>query len=191
MGNRLRWLMLNAGAAAALALVAPGAMAGPTEDYAAGKKAYLTDDLPTAMRLLGRASGAGYAPAQALLAQIVAGAGDDAQALALYRKSAAQGDPDGQYGLATMYAIGEAVPRNSPEAVRLLEAAAEQGHGPAGETLGEAYLSGELGLEQDPARGRALLEQAAAAGYGPAQAKLETLAGSGATGTQGAEASGD
>lgn len=178
MRNGAIWAIarFSTGWAAALVLVATSALAGPAEDYAAGKKAYLTDNLPDAMNLLGRASAAGYAPAQALLGQIMDRAGESAQAMALYRRAAAQGDPDGQFGLATMYAIGEGVSRDHAEAVRLLELAAGQAHGPAALTLGEAYLDGELGLEQDPAQGMALIQGAAAAGYAPAQGKLDALA---------------
>ena len=165
-----------ASVSALVLLVATGAVAaGPAEDYADGRKAYHSGDLPRSMQLLERASAAGYAPAQTLLAWILDGAEENERAVALYRKAAAQGDAEGQFGLATMYLKGEGVPTDQAEAVKLLERAAEQGHSQSAALLGNAYLNGELGLEQDTARARLWLERAAAAGDPSARQKLERL----------------
>lgn len=167
--------------AGVLVLFAGSVFAGPAEDYADGRKAYQRGDLARSMQLLERASAAGYAPAQAMLAWIMDGAEDNRRAVALYRKAAAQGDAEGQYGLATMYLKGEGVSRDYAEAVKLLTLSAEQGHGQSASLLANAYLNGELGLEQDPARGREWLERAAAAGDPLARQKLDNLE----NGTQG------
>jgi TPR repeat protein len=174
------------GAALAL-LLSAAAFAGPAEDYAAAQKAFHSGDLPRAMQLLERASNAGHAPAQAMLAWILDGAEENSRAVALYRRSAAQGYPEGQFGLATMYLKGEGVARNNAEAVKLLTSAAEQGHGQSAALLGSAYLNGDLGLEKDPAQGRTWLEQAAAAGDPSARQQLERLDGAAQEGGDAAE----
>lgn len=163
------------GGAVALFLFAGGVCAGPAEDYADGQKAFQSGDLPRAMQLFERASAAGHSGAQAMLGWILDGAEENARAVSFYRQSAAKGDPDGQYGLATMYLKGEGVARNNAEAVSLLTRAAEQGHADSAALLGNAYLDGQLGLEKDPELGRTWLERAAAAGDASARQQLERL----------------
>ena len=58
------------------------------------------------------------------------------------RRSAARGDPGAQYRLGLAYETGTGVPRDRAEALRLIHAAAENGHVPAQEGLGHRYYAG-------------------------------------------------
>ena len=85
------------------------ALAGPQEDYSAGRKAYLAGDVVGAMPALRRAADDGYAPAQSLYGYILDKAEYDEEAAQYFRRAAYQCDADGQYGLAMLYATGEGV----------------------------------------------------------------------------------
>jgi hypothetical protein len=60
---------------------------------------------------------------------------DNAQAAALYRKAAAQGDPDAQFNLAEMYRDGRGVVRDCAESLQFYKMAAARGHEPAQNAL--------------------------------------------------------
>jgi len=127
------------------------AFAGPQEDYNAGRKAYLAGDVVGAMPALRRAADDGYAPAQSLYGYILDKAEYNEEAAQYFRRAADQGDADGQYGLAVLYAAGEGVGRDAAAARDWLERAGNQGHKLAVVALSQAFLAGSLGFKADPA----------------------------------------
>ena len=124
------------------------AWAAPEDDFRAGSQAYRTGDVVQAMALLKRSADAGHAPSQSLLAYILDKAEFDEDAVAYYRKAAAQGDAEGEFGLGSMYAAGEGVKRDRAEARKWITRAAEKGHELAIRTLALAYIKGELGIDE-------------------------------------------
>ena len=125
--------------------------AAPQDDFSAGRKAYLSGDVVSAMTPLKRAADAGYAPAQSLYAYILDKAEYNEEAAQYFRRAAEQGDADGQYGLGLLYAAGEGVARDPAAARDWLERAGNQEHGPAVVALSQAFLAGRLGFKTDPA----------------------------------------
>jgi len=109
-------------------------------------------DVVTAAQSFSVAAEAGSALAQAKLAWIRDGAGDDEEAVRLFRAAAEQGHPEGEYGLAEMYIKGEGVEQDYDEAMLWLERAANQGHVRAAGILVSAYRDGRLGRTVDPAK---------------------------------------
>jgi TPR repeat protein len=123
--------------------------AGPNDDYLAGFRSFQEGDVVGAMAPLREAANAGHPKAQALLAEILDRSEFDEDAIALYRKSAEQGDADGMFGLGAMLAAGEGVKQKEPlEARRWLQKAAEAGHQQAISVMAQAYLKGELGITE-------------------------------------------
>jgi TPR repeat protein len=172
-------------AAASLALSSALAFAGPDDDYRAGVKAYQGGDFLGAMQVLRKPADGGHAASQALLAEILDKSDYDEQAVAYYRKSAAQGYPDGEYGLGTMYANGEGVKRDLAEARNWITKAADHGHVQAISTLAHAYMTGGLALDEQSRTSAAALtwiRKAADVNYVPA---LEYLAKAYRTGSAG------
>jgi TPR repeat protein len=143
--------------------------------YEQGRKAFARDDLFGALEWLRKGADAGHAPSQALLAYILDRAEEDAAAIELYEKAAAQGDGDALYGLAGMYAGGEGVEQDPSRARELYERAAAGGHQRAQLVLALAYLRGGLDVEADPARGERMLREQAESGYQPAVDALARL----------------
>lgn len=150
-----------------LVLIAVSALAAASvqEDFAAGEKAYRAGDVVAAMPLLRRAADAGDARAQALYGHLLDISEFNDQAAAYYRRAADQGNADGQFGLASLYASGEGVERDSAAARKWFELAAAQGHAHAINTLALASLSGELGLSSAELK---WVHKAAEQGYFPA-----------------------
>jgi TPR repeat protein len=124
------------------------AWAAPEDDYRAGAEAYRGGDVVQAMARLKASADAGYAPAQSLLAYILNQAEFNDEAVAYYRKAAAQGDAEGEFGLGSMYAAGEGVKRDPAEARKWITRAAERGHVSAIRLLALAYIKGELGIDE-------------------------------------------
>lgn len=141
-----------------LQLSASLVFAGPAEDYEAGAKAYSAGNVVDAMSSLKHAAEKGHAGAQFLLAHILDSAEFNEEAVKLYRLSAQQGNPDGQFGLASMYATGEGVEKNLEEARRLALLSAEQGNKNATVMLAQAYISGGLGLDDQSRQGADALQ---------------------------------
>lgn len=131
---------------AGIMMVSAGAIAGPDEDYAAGFKSFQQNDIVGAMGPLRSAANAGHAKAQVLLAEILDRSEFDEDAVALYRKAADQGDPDGMFGLGAMTAAGEGTKKDVLEGRRWILKAAERGHKQAINVMAQAYVKGELGL---------------------------------------------
>lgn len=159
------------------ALCVGGAAADPEADYQRGFRAYSEEDLITAMEVLGRAADAGHPRAQALLGYIFDKAEDNAAAMRYYRMAADQGDPAGDYGVASLYLAGEGVDKDQAEGVRWMSMAAEKGYGPAVQVMAEAYLDGSLGVTPDREEALRLLRLAAAQGYESARRRLSSLEG--------------
>lgn len=160
--------------ALALGLALPLAVARAAEEdpnYSAGVKAYRAGDVVGAMKPLRLAADAGHAGAQAALADILDRSEFDEEAVAWYRKSAAQGNAEGQYGLGAMLAAGEGAKQDPAEARKWIEQAAAQGHALAINTLAQGYLTSSLGLEaqaRETPEGHAAILRAAQNDYLPA-----------------------
>lgn len=161
------------------------ATAGVDEDFALGNTAYQGGDFASAMPLLRKAADAGHAQAQAVLASILDTSGADEEAVAYYRKSAAAGNLDGIYGLATMLAAGEGVKKDVQEARTFFVRAAEGGHKQSVVVIAQAYIRGELGIADEQRYGKDALKWinlAADQGFVPALEVLEQAYRSGSYG---------
>lgn len=156
------------------------------DDYRAGSSAYRGGDVVQAMALLKKSADAGHAQSQSLLAYILNQAEFNDEAVAYYRKAAAQGDPDGAFGLGSLYAAGEGVKRDPAEAFKWIARAAENGHAAAINSLAQAYIGdGELGITETQRNGAEALRwvrRAADAGYLPAITRLASAYRTGAYG---------
>lgn len=136
-----------------LALSGGAARAAPEGDYKDGEKAYRQGDVVKAMGLLKSAADAGHAAAQSLYAEILDRSEFNEEAVEYYRKAAAQGDAEGEFGLAGMYAAGEGVKKDPQEAMTNFVKAAERGHVQAIKVVAAAYVLGELGLDETARNG--------------------------------------
>jgi TPR repeat protein len=141
------WWSAAVCAAAALCFALTAFAASTEDNYRAGLKFYQGGDVTGAMAQLRKASDAGHAPAQVLLADILDQAEMNEEAVTYYRKAAEQGHADGEYGLGNMYLNGEGVKRDLAEARKWISRAAEKNHPRATTTLAQAYISGGLGLD--------------------------------------------
>jgi TPR repeat protein len=159
--------------------------AAPEDGYRSGMDAYRAGDVVKAMALLRPSADAGHARSQSLLAYILNQAEFNDEAVAYYRKAAAQGEPDGEYGLGSLYAAGEGVKRDPAEARKWITRAAEHGHAAAINSLAQAYMDGELGIDETQRNGAEALRwmrRAAELGYGPALERLAAAYRKGAYG---------
>jgi TPR repeat protein len=120
-------------------------------------------DVGSAMALLRKAADQGHSGAQARLADLLHAAEFDKEALLLYRKSAEQGDPAGEFGLGRMHADGAGVPKDAAQALAWYRKAEQKNHAPALDALARAYRSGDLGLPRSPGEAAALEARATAA----------------------------
>ena len=136
----------NLGFAAVLALGAAAAFAGPAEDHKAGLEAYRLGDVRNAVSILRKPADAGHAPSQALLGEILDAADQNEEAVKYFRLAAEQGSPEGAYGLATMYATGEGVPRDLAVARDWMTKAARAGHSRAVQAMALSYIEGGLAV---------------------------------------------
>ena len=100
---------------------------------------------------------------------------------------AAKGDAEMQYMFGVWFLHGEGVPSDKGKALKLLAAAAEQGHVGASALLGRMHLSGDT-VAKDMVKGYRLLEYAAQKGSEWARAELSAWTNT-MTPTQLAEAS--
>jgi len=161
------------------------AWAAPEDDYRLGADAYRSGDVVQAMALLKTSADAGHAPSQSLLAYILDQAEFNEEAVAYYRKAAAQGDADGEYGLGSMYGTGEGVKRDPAEARMWITRAAERGHAAAINSLAHAYIEGELAIDETQRNGAEALRWirlAAESNYLPAMERLAAAYRTGAYG---------
>ncbi len=138
-----RWIL---GAALGIA-VTSAAFPAPEDDYQAGRKAFQGGDMANAMALLRKAADIGHAGAQTLLGYILDISDENEEALKYYRLAANQGHAEAQYGLGTLYSVGEGVKKDPAEALKWFHRAAEQNHVPAILALAQAYWRTTLGLD--------------------------------------------
>jgi len=150
-------------------LAAAAAWAGPQEDHQRAQAAYQRGDIAGAMAALRAPARAGHAPSQSLLGFILDRADFSAEAAALWRDAAAQGDAEAHAGLANLYLTGRGVAKDEKAALRHFSEAAARGHAASVEAVAQAWLKGQLGCDAraDPAGARAALERAAAQGHLP------------------------
>lgn len=132
-----------------LAFGMQAAFAGPMEDYKTGLEKYKGGDVVGAMTPLKSAADAGQADAQALYGFILHQAAENETAFEYFRKSAEQGNAEGQYGLSVMYSAGDGVAKNNAEAKKWLQKAAEQGSSKAINAMALYYIEGEGAAAQD------------------------------------------
>jgi len=161
------------------------AWGAPEDDYRAGAAAFRGGDVVQAMAVLKKSADAGYAPSQSLLAYILDQAEFNDEAVAYYRKAAAQGDADGEFGLGSKYAAGEGVKRDQAEARKWITSAAGRGHVSAIRVLALAYIKGELGFEEAERRGAEALRWVRRAADSGDVTAMEQLAIAYRTGTYG------
>jgi TPR repeat protein len=133
--------------------------AGPAEDLAQADAALASGDLPTGMQLLRKAADQNEPRAQARLADLLRAAEKEKEAVALYRKSADQGDAAGEFGLGRAYADGAGVEPNPALALELYRKAEKKNHAAAIDALARAYRSGSLGLPRDLEQARVYEER--------------------------------
>ena len=163
--------------------VAGGVWAGAEESFQAGLKSFRDGDVVGAMIPLRAAALENHPKAQALLAEILDRTDFDEDALALYRKSADQGDPDGMFGLGVMLVSGEGGSKDEATGRAWILKAAEAGQDLAVNVVAQAYLKGELGYgEAERMTPEALvwIKRAAENAYLPA---IDALAAAYASGT--------
>lgn len=168
--------------ASGLVLFSCSLFAAAEDDYQAGLKSYRNGDIVGAMAPLRQASLDGHAKAQALLAEILDRTDFDDDAIALYRKSAAQGDLDGMFGLGVMTVSGEGTKKDLPGGRAWILKAAESGHVQAVNAIAQGYLKGELGyteVERNTPEALRWVKRAAENDYLPAIDALAAAYGSG------------
>lgn len=127
-------------------LIPFGVMAGPQEDWLKGRDLYAEGDVVSAMTLLKKAADLGHSDAQALLAYALDKAEEDELAVSYYRKSAAQDNAEGLFGLGSMMIAGEGTKQDMVEGRKYLIRAAEKGQREAVNVVVSAYMIGGLGL---------------------------------------------
>lgn len=130
-------------------VIASGAAAGPEQDSELAEKEFARGDLMVSMDLWRKAALAGYAPAQARLGDILDKSEEDKEAVDWYRKSAAQGNAAGEFGLGQMYLKGEGVEKDLEKARTYILLAAEKNELLAVVMMMTAYRTGSLGLPLD------------------------------------------
>jgi hypothetical protein len=99
---------------------------------------------------------------------------DDTEAVLWYRKSAEQGNAEGENGLGYMYQQGRGVAQSYSEALRLYRMSAEQGNAKAEDNLGLMYAQGQ-GLPQDYAEALRWYRKSAEQGDAAAEYNLGSL----------------
>lgn len=133
----------------------------PDELISKAEKAFKESDIVNAMSYYRKAAEAGYIPAQNRLAYLLDKSEENEEAVQWYQKAAAQGDAEGEYGLARMYVEGEGIEQNKEEALRLFRSSANKNYTPAIHVMATAYEKGELGLRVDYELAREWLEKGA------------------------------
>jgi TPR repeat protein len=87
-------------------------------------------------------------------------AGDPRKALELWLPLAAQGHVKAQFGVASLYDVGQGVPENQSEAAKWYRRAAEQGNAGAQFAIASAYYAGQ-GVSRDYAEAAKWFRRAA------------------------------
>ena len=92
----------------------------------------------------------------------------------LLKLAVKQGKPEAQYNLAVLYRLGQGVPQDFKEAIRLYALAADQGLPEAQSSLGYMYTHG-IGVQKDLKKALELTKMASDQGYAQAQYNLAIL----------------
>jgi TPR repeat protein len=146
----------------------------PSGQYAAIAQQRLTLSGPmSATGLSDRADAAGNSRAVGIMQQ-----GNVAEALAVFRASAAAGSAFGQYELGLAYAHGRGVAQDDAQAMTRYRAASAHGYAPAQNNLGVLYQKGE-GVPVDLSEAAKWYHLAADQGYAVAQNNIGALYGKG------------
>lgn len=143
------WSIACRGAFAAALICGGGAWAGEREDFEQGQAAYQRSDFTNAIPALRKAADAGHVEAQVLLARILDAADSDEEAVAYYRRASDAGSIEGAYRLGVMIGAGEGVARDLAQARVLIRRAAEGGFEEAIGAMAQAYVLGELGIDEN------------------------------------------
>lgn len=144
-GERFKRMVVCA-ALALLTSYAGVSAAGVEDDYKEALQLYNRGDVASAINILRKGADGGHAASQALLADILDQSDYNEEAVAYYRKAAAQGNADAEFGLGRMYLTGEGVKRDVAEARTWILRAAERSHVLATAVIAQAYMKGELGI---------------------------------------------
>lgn len=140
--NKLVWIFAGM-------LVSAVAWAGPPEDFEAGRELYRKGDVRAAISLLRKSADSGHAASQSLVGSLLDRSEENEDAVRYFTLAAAQGDPEGHYGLAVMQRSGEGTPRDLAAARLSLVSAAQLGHHQATATLALSYMKGGLDLKRE------------------------------------------
>ena len=161
--------MLRIVRAGVLILVVSLAQAAPADDYDRGLQAYRAGDVTTAMTVLRPLAKAGHGPSQSLLAFILENAGFVDESTSLFQLAAAQGDPEGHYGLGNCYLTGRGVAKDEKQALLHFSKAAALGHALSINVVAAAYLQRQMGADAaaDPQAAQQALLRAAGQGHLP------------------------
>jgi uncharacterized protein len=135
-------------------LAATALHAGPAEDVQKADAALRGGDLPTAMALLRSAADQDHPLAQARLGDLLLAAEYEKEAVALYQKAAAKGEPAGWFGLGRALADGVGIAKDPAAALELYRKAEQKNYAPALDAIARAYRSGALGLPKDLQKAR-------------------------------------
>lgn len=142
-----------------LLLWAPMAYADPVEDLEEAEWLQAQGDFEGAKNRYKVLAEAGNARAQAKYAAQMDMAEWVDQAFKWYKKSAEQGDPDGQYGLATMYFKGRGVAKNPETAMEWVGKALAQEQMAALQFMSNVYAKGLYGFEKNTEESAKLRER--------------------------------
>lgn len=158
-------------------------LADPEADYKSGAASFAQGDIVTAMVPLKRAADAGHAAAQWMYGYILDGTDADEEAVAYYRKSAAQGYPEGQFSLGAALMSGEGVKTNRDEGIKWIRHSAEGGY-VAGINQMALLALREPEVLKDQADALRWIREAADKEFIPAMEGLESAYRKGAFGLQ-------
>jgi TPR repeat protein len=153
--------------AVALWLCSAASLAAPIDEHQRGLLAFQRGDVAGAMAALRAPAQAGHAPSQSLLGFILDRADFAADAAAMWRQAAAQGDAEAHAGLANLYLTGRGLAKDEKLALHHFSEAALRGHAQAAEIVATAWLQAQWGADAQaqPATARAALLRAAEQGH--------------------------
>lgn len=156
---------------AAILLYSAAGVAGVAEDHRDALALYQRGDVVTAIAKLRPGANAGHPESQALLADILEGAGLSEEAVAWYRKAADAGHLQAMFVLGSFYGTGYGVTRDAARGRELVTRAAQGGHTGAINHVAQAVISGAPGFIKPSAEdksGLTWVRQSASNGYLPA-----------------------
>ena len=120
-----------------------------SEDMARAEKAFNSEDVVKAIKILRGTAEKNHLPAQVRLGELLDYAEEDEEAVGWYMMAANQGYAPGEYNLGGMYAIGEGIAVELEKAVYWIRKSADQDYLAAVKSLAHSYRTGDMGLEID------------------------------------------